>query len=383
MPLMHFAVQVRTCSSLALESGSIMIGARKWDIETPALLIDLDLMDKNIAKMSEYFGARRQKLRAHSKTHKSPIIAHKQISCGSLGVCVQKLGEAEVMVNGGVDDVLITNEVVDPRKMRRLVALNNYADVKVAVDNAVTASTLSDVAKAQGKKQPVVVEVDVRNKRCGTPPGKPTVDLVERISGLSGLDFRGVMGYEGPFLDVTDFSTRKEGASKLVHLLTDTVEMIERRGIQVEIVSAGSTGTYNITGDCDGITEVEAGSYVFMDSTYRRLQGLGFECALTVLGTVVSRPLPERVIVDVGWKAVTSELGIPEVKDMEEVKLHHLSEEHGLISVDGGNSLQVGDKLEIVPSHCCTTVNLYDTYYGMRKEQVETEWPVAARGSSQ
>jgi D-serine deaminase-like pyridoxal phosphate-dependent protein len=380
---MRVVVQGRECSSLALESGLIMIGTMKSDIETPALLIDLDLMDKNLAKMSEYFSTRRQKLRAHSKTHKSPIIAHKQISRGSSGICVQKLSEAEVMVNGGLDDVLITNEVADPRKMRRLVALNNYADVKVAVDNAATAAILSDIAMAQGKKQPVVVEVDVRNKRCGTPPGKATVDLVERISSLSGLEFRGVMGYEGPFLDVTDFSTRKERASKLVHLLTDTVEMIERRGIHVEVVSAGATGTYNITGDCDGITEVEAGSYVFMDSTYRRLQGLGFECALTVLGTVISRPLPERVIVDVGWKAVTPELGIPEVKDMEGVKLHHLSEEHGLISVEGGNSLRVGDKLEIVPSHCCTTVNLYETYYGIRRQQVEAEWPVAARGRSQ
>jgi D-serine deaminase-like pyridoxal phosphate-dependent protein len=366
-----------------LEARISSIGNNKSELETPALLIDLDLMNANIERMSAYFGGKHSTLRAHSKTHKSPYIAHKQISSGSRGVCVQKLGEAEVMVGSGVKDVLITNEVVDPRKLERLVALNNYADVKVAVDNLSVAKKISEIARIEGIKQGVLIEVDVRNRRCGRLPGRDTADFVKEIGNLSGIEFRGLMGYEGPFLDVTGFEARKSGASKLLGQLAETVEMVEKEGIHVEIVSAGSTGTYNIAGEYQGVTEVEAGSYVFMDSTYRKLDGLKFHCALTVLATVISRPIPERVIVDVGWKTIASELGPPEVKDVEGAKFYHQSEEHGLISVGSENRLSVGDKVELIPSHCCTTVNLHDNFYVTRKEKVEAIWPIAARGRSQ
>jgi D-serine deaminase-like pyridoxal phosphate-dependent protein len=353
------------------------------ELETPALLVDLDLMQENLERMSAYFARKHSKLRAHSKTHKCPYIAHKQISFGSKGVCVQKLGEAEVMVGSGVEDVLITNEVVDPRKLERLVALNNYADVKVAVDNLAVAKRIAEIARNQGVKQGVLVEIDVRNKRCGRLPGKDTVEFVKEIGNLGGIEFRGLMGYEGPFLDVPDFEARKAGASKLLDKLAETVEMIEKEGIQVGIVSAGSTGTYNIAGEYSRVTEVEAGSYVFMDSTYRKLNGLGFHCALTVLATVISRPVPERVVVDVGWKAMTPEFGLGEVKDVEGAKFYHQSEEHGLIAVDSHNRLSVGDKIELIPSHCCTTVNLHDKFYAVRNGKVEAMWPIAARGRSQ
>ena len=169
----------------------------------------------------------------------------------------------------------------------------------------------------------------------------------------------------------------------LLRLLMETVEMIESEGISVEIVSGGSTGTYNITGEFPRISEVEAGSYVFMDSTYRRLEGLGFDCSLSVLSTVISRPIPDRLIVDAGWKALTPEMGLPEVKGIEGAKLYHQSEEHGMIAVDPANRLQVGDKIELIPSHCCTTVNLHDSFYGIRNNIVEVVWPIAARGKSQ
>jgi D-serine deaminase-like pyridoxal phosphate-dependent protein len=358
------------------------IGSEKSEIETPALLIDLDVMEANIQRMSDYFRGRDSQLRPHAKTHKCPIIAHKQIAAGAIGVCCQKLGEAEVMVDGGVRDILITNEIVEPSKIERLVSLNRYANVKVAVDNIHVARATADIAKRHEVKQRVVVEVDVRNMRCGAPPGRPAVDLAKEVAEMDGLDFRGVMGYEGPFLDVPDSDQRRAGARELLTRLMDTVDMITKEGVGVEIVSAGSTGTFNIAGEFPGITEVEAGSYVFMDSTYRKLERLGFNCSLSVLATVISRPIPERVIVDAGWKSITPEFGMPEVKGMENAKLARLSEEHGVINADPSADLNVGDKIELIPSHCCTTVNLHDSYYGIRSGHVETMWPIPGRGKS-
>jgi len=359
------------------------VGMEKSAIETPALLIDLDAFESNIRKMSEYFRGKSCRLRAHAKTHKSPLIAQKQIAAGAVGVCCQKLGEAEVMVNGGVKDILITNEIVEPSKIERLISLNRYADVKVAVDNIHVARATATLAKKQGVKQGVVVEVDVRDKRCGVRPGRPAVDFAREVAKLDGLDFRGVMGYEGPFLDVPDFDQRKTGARELLARLTDTVEMIRKKGLEVQIVSAGSTGTFNIAGEFSGVTEVEAGSYVFMDSTYRKLQHLGFDCSLSVLATVISRPIPERVIVDVGWKSITTEFGMPEAEGVENGKLTRLSEEHGVITVEPAVRTNVGDKIELIPSHCCTTVNLHDSYFGMRKGHVETIWPILPRRKSE
>ena len=358
----------------------MVVGAARLEIETPALLVDLDVMESNIAKMSDYFKSRRSKLRAHAKTHKSPLIAHKQIAAGAGGICCQKLGEAEVMINSGIRDILITSEIVEPAKIERLVRLSRYSDAKVVIDNIEVARKMSETAQKQGMKQGVLVELDIRNKRCGTVPGKPTVEFVKEITKLKGLNFRGLMEYEGPFLDVPDFQQRRAGAHKLLGLLRGTVELVRNEGIPVDTVSAGSTGTYNIAGEYPEITEVEAGSYVFMDSTYQKLEGLNFGCALTVLATVISRPVPERIIVDAGWKATTQELGMPLVKNIEGARFYHFSEEHGSISVDPSTKLSVGDKVALIPSHCCTTVNLHDFYYGIRNGHIEAVWPISARG---
>ena len=359
------------------------IGARKHEIETPALLIDLDTMETNIDRMAKYFSGVKSKLRAHAKTHKSPIIAQKQIEAGAKGICCQKLGEAEVMASHGIHDILITNQVVNPEKIERLVRLARSCNITVLVDNLKVARATSEAAKRHGIKQGVMVEIDIRDKRCGTRPGKPTVEFVRELVKLQGLELRGLMGYEGPFFEIPEFVKRKSAAHELLLMLKETVEMVESAGVGVRDVSAGSTGTYNITGEYPRITEIEAGSYVFMDSTYRRLAGLDFGCALTVLATVISRPVPERVVVDTGWKCITQELGMPVVKDAEDAEVYHLAEEHGLIRVNPESRLDVGDKLELIPSHCCTTVNLHDQYYGIRNDKVEVVWPVSARGRFQ
>jgi D-serine deaminase-like pyridoxal phosphate-dependent protein len=347
------------------------------------LLIDLNLMEENIHRMSQYFSTIKSKLRPHTKTHKSPILAHEQIKAGAMGICCQKLGEAEVMVNSGINDILITNEIVDLEKIERLVTLTRYSDVKVVVDNLQIAKTTSKIALKHGVQLGILVEVDIRNKRCGLPPGKPSIEFVKKVIKLKGLNFCGLMGYEGPFFELQNFKERKVAAHKLLNLLKETVEMIENDGIDVKIVSAGSTGTYNITGKYPKVTEIQAGSYIFMDSTYRKLKGIDFNCALTVLATVISRPIPTRVIINVGLKAITSEFGMPLVKNMDEAKVIHLSEEHGIIQVNPSNKIKVRDKIELIPSHCCTTVNLHEWYYGVRDDAVEVVWPITARGKFQ
>lgn len=359
------------------------VGGAKREIETPALLIDLETMEDNIERMAKYFSGVKSSLRAHTKTHKSPTIAQKQINAGARGICCQKLGEAEVMADHGIRDILITSEVVDPQKIERLVRLSRSHDIAVVIDNLRVARATSEAAIRHGARQGVMIEVDVRNKRCGVLPGNATVNFAKEVTKLKGLDLRGLMGYEGPFFELPEYEKRKTAAHDLLRRLRETVEMVESEGIEVQSVSAGSTSTYDMAGEYPRITEVEAGSYVFMDSTYRKLRGSEFSCALTVLATVISRPVPERVIVNTGLKSITREFGMPVVKDAEDAQVYHLSEEHGMISVNSECKIEVGDKIELIPSHCCTTVNLHDQYYGVRDDKVEVVWPVSARGKSQ
>jgi len=272
---------------------------------------------------------------------------------------------------------------VDPEKIERLVRLARSCSITVLVDNLRVARATSEAARRHGIKQGVMVEIDIRDERCGTRPGKPTVEFVKELAKLEGLELRGLMGYEGPFFEMLEFEKRRTAARELLLVLKETMEMVESAGVDVRDVSAGSTGTYNITGEYSKITEIEAGSYVFMDSTYRKLAGLGFSCALTVLATVIGRPVPERVVVNTGWKCATQELGMPVVKDVEDAEVHHLAEEHGLIRANPESKIDVGDKLELIPSHCCTTVNLHDQYYGIRNDMLEVVWPVSARGKSE
>jgi D-serine deaminase-like pyridoxal phosphate-dependent protein len=263
------------------------------------------------------------------------------------------------------------------------VRLRRHADVKVLVDDLRVARAIAKEALKRSVEQSVLIEVDIHMKRCGVLPGQPAVELARKVARLKGLSLKGVLGYEGPFFELPNFDERRTAASSALFSLRDTVEMIEQEGIPVDVVSAGSTGTYNIAGEYPKITEVEAGSYVFMDSTYGKLQGLDFRCALTVLATVISRPVRERVVVDAGLKAITQEFGMPSVKGSEGAKLYHLSEEHGTIEVKRKARMNAGDKIELVPSHCCTTVNLHDRYYGIRDDSVEVIYPISARGRLQ
>ena len=362
----------------------VYIGNSKEEIDTPALLIDLDVFEANIRTMADFFKTVNADLRPHAKTHKTPIIAHKQLEAGAIGITCAKLGEAEAMVHAGIRDVLIANQVVGSQKIARLINLARNSEIMVAVDNADNVDQLSAAAEAKGVALRVLIEVSTGMGRCGTAPGEPTLALAQHILKSKGLKFEGLMGYEGHTVAKPDLIERKIETGKAVELLIDTKNILEENGVAVSIMSGGGTGTFAITGSYPEMTEIQAGSYVFMDSTYHNVEGVGdrFQCSLTLLTTVVSRPEPTRIIVDSGMKVLAKEFGIPQPL-ARGLEMRGLSEEHGTMDADPSVDLKPGDKLEILPSHCCTTVNLHDRYYGVRNGIVESVWEIAARGKSQ
>jgi D-serine deaminase-like pyridoxal phosphate-dependent protein len=366
-----------------MDAQAALIGAYIEDIDTPALLLDLDLMERNIARMAETFRGLPAKLRPHAKTHKTPIIGQKQIAAGAIGITCAKLGEAEVMVEGGIRDVLIANQIVGSHKIRRLMSLAHHANMMVAVDDVRNVEELSQAAQVATVSVRVLVEVDVGQRRCGVQPGEPALILARQVASAPGLTFAGLMGYEGHLVFVPSLEERVHRVHTDLQALIDTVNLIESHGLPVEIVSAGGTGTALITGRLPRITEIQAGSYVFMDGRYKTIEGVDFDCALTLLTTIVSRPRPDRIIVDAGMKTLTHEFGLPRFKGRDDLELLSLSEEHGTVKLhDPSVILRPGEKLAVIPSHGDTTLNIHDYYYGVRNGRVEVVWPIAARGKS-
>lgn len=357
------------------------INAAIGEIDTPALLVDLDLLEENIEGMAQYFREVDAELRPHVKTHKCCEIALRQIDAGAIGVTCQRLVEAEVMADAGIKSILISNQVVGKRKIERLLDLCDQSEVMIAVDNPLNVKALSRAATARGIELGLLVEVDLGMNRCGVGPGKPGLDLTRKVLACQGLEFKGLMGYEGHVVGTRDQAKRTEGCLNAMRKLLDTKRLLEDSGIDVHIVSAGGTGTYNITGEYPEVTEVQAGSYVFMDTWYGSLEGLNFKYALTVLATVISRPARGRGIIDAGLKAISNDHGLPEVKGLGGATLTGLFEEHGNLKLEGkARNLKVGDKVEVIPSHCCTTTNLHNELIGVKRGSVKVVWPVAARG---
>ncbi|HXQ92423.1 MAG TPA: DSD1 family PLP-dependent enzyme [Nitrososphaerales archaeon] len=352
------------------------------ELETPALLLDLDLMEKNIKRMSEYFSGKKSKLRPHVKNHKTPIIALKEIDAGAVGVAVAKLEEAEVMAWSGVTNVLIMNQIVTDDKIGRLLGLAKHADIIVAVDNVENVAKLSSMARARGMTLGVVIEVDIGHHRAGVRPGAESLALAQEIVSSPNLEFKGLGGYEGHVSLMLDPKERKVEDEKSCNLIVSTKELIEEKGIPVEIVSAGGTGTYNITGNYPGITDVQAGSYVTMDVAYRDC-GIDFDCAMSILTTVSSLPSEDRAILDAGLKSIPTNQGLPEVKGVEGIEVTKLSAEHTHLKLGPNHTrLKLGEKVEVYPSDTDTTVNMHSQFYGIRDGEVEVVWPILARGKS-
>ncbi len=352
-------------------------GMHKLDVETPVLLLDMDAAERNIARMASYFQDKECKLRPHVKTHKLPLIAAKQIEAGAIGVTCAKLGEAEVFLQSGIRNVLIANQVVSDKKIRRMLELSELGDLIVCIDDYENAKHISDIARSMNRNMNVLVEVNVGINRCGIAPGEPTLDFVREISKLKNLNFRGLMGYEGGMF-TNDPEEKVTKCSQCNRLLVETSELVRKDGFPVEIVSAGGSNTYYLTGEYPGITDVQVGSYVTMDS-HNKSFGLDFEQAVTVLTTVISRPEKTRVIIDAGKKSISCDEGMSSFT-RQGLTLHILNEEHGHVRIDNPDTdLSVGDKLEIIPSHGCTTIPIYDHYILIRNNHVESIEPIQAR----
>ena len=362
-----------------IETGEY-IGMPRDEIDTPALLVDLEALEFNIDKLAQHFQQAGKNLRPHTKSHKTPAIAHRQLAAGAIGITCAKLGEAEVMADAGIQDILVANQIVGPRKLQRLVTLAGRCDLMVAVDHPANLSALAAAAGQGGVQPRVLVEVNIGHNRCGVAPGQPAVEVARLVASARHLRFAGLMGYEGHVVDLEDREAREQGARECLQRLVDTRQDVEKAGIEVEITSASGTGDYYLSTGYAGITEVQAGSYALMDHAYGKL-GLGFEKALTVLTTVTSRPAPDQVITDAGLKSLTPEHGMPALKDRDDLEVHALSEEHGRLRAGSGScELEVGDLLEFIPGHGCTTINLHDWLYAMRHGRLEEIWAIAGRG---
>jgi D-serine deaminase-like pyridoxal phosphate-dependent protein len=349
-------------------------------VDTPALLLDAGALEANLRRMADFFAGRPSRLRPHFKSHKCTTIARMQMEAGAAGITCAKLGEAEVVADAGIRNILIANQIVGPLKIRRLVELCRRADPLVAVDSEDNVNMLSQRAAAAGVSIGILVEVDVGMGRCGVAPGKPAFQLARLVVSLPGVRFEGLQGYEGHCVDLREEAERVEKTRQALKLLVDTRRLIEGAGLRVNVVSGGGTGTYTITGDCDGVDEVQAGSYAAMDWWYGDIRP-EFQQAMSILATVISRPRPELVIVDVGRKGFGAEWGPPRVKNLPGASVvSYSSEEHLKINVPPDSGLRVGDRLEIIPSHGCTTSNLYSEFVLHRNGVVTGHWPIEGRG---
>ncbi len=362
------------------------IGMDIKEVGTPALIVDLNAFERNVSRMREFVEAKGIRHRAHAKTHKSADIALYQIEAGgACGVCCQKVSEAEALVAGGVKDVLVSNQVVDPAKIDRLAAMAKKARVLVCVDSASNVTDLSAAAVRHGVEIECLVEIDVGAGRCGVQWGTPVVELAKAIDGADGLVFSGIQAYQGAAQHVHDFDTRKNQIDKAVKMVADTVEMLKDSGLNCDIVGGAGTGTYYFEGDSGVYNEMQCGSYIFMDADYQRVKDQSgsfisdFENSLFIYTSIMSKTKVDKAICDAGLKAQSVDSGLPVIFGRDDVEYIKCSDEHGVIA-DPDNVLKLNDKLKLVPGHCDPTCNVYDWYVGVRDGKVETLWPVTARG---
>jgi D-serine deaminase-like pyridoxal phosphate-dependent protein len=358
-------------------------GMSVQEIDTPALILDLDDLEYNLQTMSRFFAGKAVGLRPHSKTHKCPQIAQRQLEAGAIGITCAKLGEAEVMARAGIQNILIANQVTGAVKLDRLADLARTCNLTVAVDDAEGVRQLGETCRAAGVKVGVLVEVNIGMGRCGVEPDEPALRLARQVLDQPGLVFEGLMGYEGHLVLIPDLQERTEKVAAAIGLLQSSKDLLERHGIPVRIVSGGGTGTYDLTAGCAPITEIQAGSYVFMDATYANIRP-EFRVSMTMLTSVVSRPEPKHIVVDAGLKTITKEFGLPTLLGVAG-SMRYLSEEHAVIDLAEPDAVQLkaGDKVFMLPSHCCTTTNLHDVLHVVRGGKLVDLWPVAARGHSQ
>lgn len=352
------------------------IGKPVETIPTPALIVEAEALEQNLRMMADYFAGRAAKLRPHFKSHKCVTLAHRQIAVGSaVGITCAKLAEAEALVAGGVKDVLIANQVVGPAKAQRLAALNKKALVRSAVDCAANVAELGVAAVAADVTVPVLVEVDIGMRRCGVPAGEPAIALAQLVARTPGLRFDGLQGYEGHLVMTPDVAERRRKIIDAFQPLLATRRAIADGGLPCPILSGGGTGSYDITGNIEGIDEIQAGSYVLMDNHYKKVRP-EFRNALSILATIISAT-DSYSVADVGLKGMGNDFGLPAVAGVPDAKPRYIAEEH--VPLDG-LALPVGSKVRLIPSHGCTTCNLHRRLWIARHGVIEDVWPIEASG---
>ncbi len=364
------------------------VGMSIWELDTPALLLDLPKMEKNLKKMEDFFSQREINLRPHVKTYRgTPELAKLQLAHGAVGLTCAKLSEAEALVDAGLSDILIANQIVGPYKIARLMKLALKAKMLVAVDNTKNVAALSQAAVQAGVVLGVLIEVNIGHNRAGVAPFEPALELARTIIETPGIEFRGLMGYDGHCTLKVNGKERKELSVAANKLLVESKEFIEAAGITVPVISASGTFTYQYAAEIAGITEIQAGTYLLLDTAFAEHGVDGFECVLSVLATVSSRPTyPNEVdlaIIDVGRKSLSQTLGMPHVKSPEGAELFSLSQEHGRVALEGAaKKLDVGDKMEITVHDANGTINLFNKFYAIRDDVVEAVWLIPACGQN-
>jgi len=362
------------------------VGLTRDDLPTPALLVDLDLMEANLQRMSRFAREAPLGLRPHVKTHKCPEIARRQVAAGAVGVCVAHLGEAEAMADVGIPGILITSQQVGARKIDRLIRLTRRApDTLSVVDHPSHALALDDAARAASIVLDVLIDIDPAQRRAGIPPGPAALNLADSIGKLPHLRLRGVQCYSGDSSHMVGYEARREHSRQAMIPAIDTFRSLQRRGMPVDIMSGGSTGTYDIDADLEGMTELQCGSYLFMDLDYARIGGRAgpvfddFHSSLTVLAAVISRSYSDSATVDAGYKAFSTDKPFgPVPKGISGVRYCFAGDEHGILELDHpSREVRLGDRLEFFVPHCDPSVNLHARIYAMRQGRVEAVWPVA------
>ncbi len=352
------------------------------EIDTPALVLDLDAFEANLDRMAALLEGTGVRLRAHAKTHKSPVIAHLQMARGAVGQCVQKVGEAEALAWGGVPDILVTNQVVGATKLARLAALAKITQVAVCADDARQVAAIEAAAEAAGVRLPVLVEIDVGMGRCGTAAGPDAVVLAKHIAASRHLRFGGLQAYHGSAQHTRAPADRAAAIPDAADRTPRTMEQLRQQGLECPIIGGAGTGTFALEVASGVYNEVQCGSYAFMDADYARNQDAPeFRQALFVLATVMSTATPGVAVVDAGLKALAVDSGLPLLWERPGVRYVGASDEHGKLACEPGAVPELGEKLRLVPGHCDPTVDRYDWYVGVRGGRVECLWPVAARGA--
>ena len=359
-----------------------LTGTHQDDLDTPVLLVDLDIFEANVHHLADYCRTHRTQWRPHSKAHKCPEIARLQIEAGACGITCAKLSEAELMVEHGICDILLANQIIPPRKLQRLAELQRRARVIAIVDCEAAALGMARAAQAAATAVPVLVDVDIGLHRTGVEPGPAVLDLARLIDSSAGLELLGVMGYEGHVLTVEPRSAKVESCHQSLHQLLEARDALLEAGLCADVVSAGGTGCYDITAAFEGITELQAGGGIFMDLMYRDRMHVDdrLGLALTVLSTVTSRG-PGRVILDAGFKTMSTFHHPPAALDRDDIELDYLSAEHGQYQVrDGEPGPDLGDRIRLAVGYSDSTSFLHDRFLGVRNGVVECCWDIAGRG---